>query len=402
MSISTSGTTPVVTSGFTKAPHDALVAAAKAVMFACAACAHDGSHPIDIICPCCHLTWSGHNGHHCVGCGKRNCFPPVGSIGTKCGVTDCSSPTCGTVYVPHLRARGGKGKLCLTCEACVDQLWEPWGGIPPVHLATKIHHINGIATSWSILDPNLCLARGAADFYVLLATTLQGKVPAKAPKMFEQHTAYMAEQLACYLEMACLGELRHTFSDSDCQAFVDNGTAASTGGKGSKRSEAVQPLLTYMLTLLARVRGPEHGHWPERFRWQDSTDFRMATWRVWSQVFETFGLPVYEIIATNFRDMSWPRLVGGEKWAVCTDTVGAFRRGETSPLVFVDQALSLEHNGNVAYDKFWVVQGLDYILSWAQHGAVGYMEHYASQPVKQLRQSWRKRNGKAQAQIRTA
>ena len=113
----------------------------------------------------------------------------------------------------------------------------------------------------------------------------------------------------------------------------------------------------------------------------------LESWACWKPLYADYGIGLHEAIRDGFYNLfpiGGNSLVGGPKWALCIDTARSYRAGELSPMMFVDTAFGLKHNGSNAYNKFWNIHDLDKVLNVARKGNLQYLEHPASSSVRKL------------------
>lgn len=328
----------------------------------CVACNYGLSHTFphdDIsassICRCGCL-WIRHTGHNCGECGLEKCYPIASVSGhwveipeklTRTVVEGCTCRYC-------VRENGLKGKVAKPPSK------------PPKGAIT-----NPIAAEYG-LDPNLILVESAADFYLGIEMGAMQPLGEEVNDLFTRGAGRLAEQLCLYLELASLGEFRYSWEEGR-RGWMD-------GYKVTAKTK------TKVEELVERLRSEGGGE-------------RMTAWSLWKeyQKPENFGKGLHQLLIDGFRGMTWSRKyseqtvsVGGPRWAACIEAAKFYRDGLPAA-VFIDMALSLRHNGNIAYNKFFDVSGLDHVINWALLGDTRSIQHYASEKMRKLWQVWRKR-----------
>lgn len=337
---------------------------------ACAICYWGGPHTlptnVNRCCSCGH-GWDSHAGHNCLNCGTTQCFP-VATV-------------TGHWVQPPEGVRTGTVEGC-GCKWCTEKpLKKGMTGLGrarrPEPKPTIAVRQNAVAANYG-LDKTLILAQAAADFYLLVEMGAMKPLGQETDELFRSTTYHLADQLCLYLELACLGEFRHHGRKRDWleDYKVSPKLQAELLGFGDHVTQSIR----------RRARNSVTG------------DDRMVAWSLWETLRKKYGKGIYELIGQSFRGFSWGRAsskedngcgYGGPKWAECIETAAAYRNGLPST-VFVDQALSLKHNGNIAYDKFWDVRGLTPVIEWALAGDTRSIQHYATAKVRELWQAWKK------------
>lgn len=199
------------------------------------------------------------------------------------------------------------------------------------------------------LNPSLPLVQYCCEFYLLLEVTL---VDEKWQSLLDKLTDMLAEQLARYLELACLGEARHFF-------FANKGWASEERGEQ----------FTQFLTELSVA--------------SNSTN-RKGVWLKWDAWYGRYGRQLHVWLCSIFSSICWSGGMGGPKWLTCIQTCLLYRRGRVGKVAFIDMAFGLEHNNNVAYDKLWKVGNLKYLLDCRRDGQIGELAPYASSTIRNI------------------
>lgn len=339
----------------------------------CAACfLGAGTHHLsreaeDNRCPCGH-TFAFHAGHNCNHCGLDQCYPVLTLTGhwvsppegVRVGIIDgCTCKWC-SQKPPRLGARTKTKRLRRPTRK-------------PVQGAT----MNLIATEYG-LDKELILVEAAADFYLLVEMGAMAPLEQEADEIFRTVTRRLAEQLCLYLELACLGEFRH-IGGSRRGSWLSEDRRTSALGKECEKFQ--NWVIKDWRTRYGNRAAPIDG--------------RMVAWAMWKDTRKKYGDRIYLLISESFRGVSWGRDsensdcgYGGPKWAECIETAAAYRIGGLPSAVFVDQAMSLRHNGNIAYNKFFDVSGIGEVIKWALEGDTENIQHYATARVRELWQLW--------------
>lgn len=340
-------------------------------------------------CPCGCL-WAAHYGHVCGNCDLQ-CYPTLTLTGYWVSLPEdvllgiAEGCTC-----TYCRYRGQKRGVGQTTTRLRSR--------PPSKPISGAN--NNLGAKDYGLDPKLILVEAAANFYLLVEMGAMEPLVGELDEKFRAITAQLADQLCLYLELACLGEFRYT-RDYVKVDYVASGGAvwlsdnpyrfpgSSLGGKKVKAEKRKQLAAKRLMrdlrdavSLIVGGRGSK-------------VDERMAAWSVWKTLYEKYGDKIYQLMIYGFREVTWGRSsgsssvsIGGPKWATCVEAAQAYRKGMPS-VVFVDQALSLKHNGNIAFNKFFDVSGLDYVISWAFKGATREIQHYATDDIRKAWQAWR-------------
>lgn len=343
-------------------------------------------------CPCGCL-WSAHFGHICNSCDTQ-CYPFLTLTGYWVSLPENvvfnTTEGCNCSYCTYRGQRRGPGQT------------RPRRYSRPPTKPTRGACTNLGAKDYG-LDPKLILVEAAANFYLLVEMGAMVPLAGELDEKFRAITARLADQLCLYLELACLGEFRYTRDYVSKEPAVgtavwlsDNPFHPHQGnGKGKEKEKKVKARKREQLAAK---------HLMEDLKDEVSTivggrgskvDERMAAWSVWKTLHEKYGDKIYQLMIYGFREITWGRSttetsvsIGGPKWATCVEAAQAYRKGMPS-VVFVDQALSLKHNGNIAFNKFFDVTGLDWVISWAFKGATVEIQHYATNDIRKAWQLWR-------------
>lgn len=187
------------------------------------------------------------------------------------------------------------------------------------------------------LDPTRPLAKDCADYYLLSYLRKPHYVPA-ADRNFTSLVQELVPEFACYLDLACGGELRHASS------WPYKLPPCPVLGRGNDRSLA----------------------------WRD--------WLAW----ET---PLYRVEYARqvFEEASWPsRNYGGEPWAEIAAVLESHLRKEISDELFLDRMWNLQHHGGVVMNKVYATEELTLVLE--AHGKDDHntLLSYASDSTKNL------------------
>ena len=207
------------------------------------------------------------------------------------------------------------------------------------------------------LAPNLDLAREAADFYLLMDA---GFALSEAEQRLQAHARALAPHLAGYIEAACLGEARHAINGVPNlrKQYVKRAVIRSPLGKA------------WLKDLMALRGGGRH------CLWANYPTFR-----------EKYGRNALLFLVLVFQTGKWPGGFGGKKWGNCAQTVLAYRRRQLSPVLFVDTALGLYHNGALVFNKLWRVDKLRVVLDL---NLAQKLEGVAQFATPQVRALWEK------------
>uniref|UniRef100_A0A6H1ZGA9 Uncharacterized protein n=1 Tax=viral metagenome TaxID=1070528 RepID=A0A6H1ZGA9_9ZZZZ len=248
------------------------------------------------------------------GCSPCECCPDCERPPGCCTCNDC--PDCGCDPC-----------TCNECENCGE---DPCVCGPSEKTASIL---------WG-LDQELNLTREAADFYVLVALTVDYPNDARPKYALVEKVGYLADQFARYIDMAIGGELRHAPSELDECDF-----------EGYKI--------------------PKTAH-------------RGAAWAKWKDIREEKGIQALKGAWNIFSAPGWGDSYGGESWARVANALIQYESGEWSPQMFVDQVFSIRHNGGPVFDKIWNLGYLEFILNDAQHARILNIVQRASDGVKNL------------------
>ena len=163
---------------------------------------------------------------------------------------------------------------------------------------------------WPELKLNLDLQGVAADFYLFYAV----KEGDRALKMaFNRYAQVVARQLAVYLDAAIGGELRH-----------------------------------------------------KNFAGMLDEDDRAIARRKWREGRTEQGIHLLKLGRNRFYNLKWPSGYGGPAWGKIADVLIAHLEGQMNPVLFVDQALALQHNMGCVFNKlydYWRQDELQTVLN---------------------------------------
>lgn len=236
------------------------------------------------------------------------------------------------------------------CKACRQGIHRKLYSPVPMSIGTSSDMGQaGIALG---LDPNLSLTRAAADFYYLWYLELTYPVDCKVlgvPDRLDVLTRHLAEQLSTYLGAACAGEFRHL---DGSQSHIYNES-------------------TRKLASILGYRNQKERH---------------LAWANWPLAVEKFGLvKALSIMEDGFKQyFSLHASVGGIRWSICARIAKEYALGKYSDRVFVDLALGLKHNGNIAYNKFWNTNEIVNVLNAARQDKIYVLDHYISSEVRKI------------------
>ena len=122
--------------------------------------------------------------------------------------------------------------------------------------------------------------------------------------------------------------------------------------------QLVVKLDTILIEYCALAIGGELRHHPCLAGQPGFGSGRSTSWSVWRHLHDNFGAETYRLAAITFRDFSMDGF-GGELWAQGADLMEARLSHKISPVVFVDRAFDLEHNGGCFLNKIDWMQDLD-------------------------------------------
>ncbi len=340
----------------------------------------------------CGCLWSAHYGHICNTCDTQ-CYPLLTLTGYWVSLPEnalfSTTDGCTCSYCAYRGQRRGPGQTRL--RRLSRPPTKPIGGA-----------ITNLGAKDYGLDPKLILVEAAANFYLLVEMGAMEPLAGELDEKFRDITARLADQLCLYLELACLGEFRYTrqyFIDTSGTWLSDNPhrfPGSSLGnGKGKEKEKKVKARKREQLATKHLMKDLRDAISTVVGGRGSKGDERMAAWSTWKSLYEKYGDKIYQLMIYGFREVTWgrsstesPTSIGGPKWATCVEAAQAYRKGMPS-VVFVDQALSLKHNGNIAFNKFFDVSGLDWVISWAFKGATGEIQHYATDDIRKAWQLWK-------------
>jgi len=202
------------------------------------------------------------------------------------------------------------------------------------------------------IDPNRCLPRTAADFYLLETMTALG-VPG-AGGMLGALEDELAPEFASYLNLAIGGELRYA------RDYIP-----------------AEEIPVELRPFTKALSGSDRGY----------------AWWCWFNVGKVLGPKALELAEVTFDTGTWNRNFGGEPWAGITRLLRRYLGLEIPARVFVDQVFNAEHNSGLVLNKVYDTGNLPPVL-WA-HGEDNYATLCASASVEVASMwrahQWRKR-----------
>lgn len=175
-----------------------------------------------------------------------------------------------------------------------------------------------------LLNPNTMLN----DFYLADAMAQAAKgtpLQARAQKLRNEIHVSNAEAFACYLTIACAGELRHATMATDHEARVSFQQLQKDFNLPVEGLRAVAQ--TNVIDVLKRCH-------PSR------------------------RLQFFELAVKTFMGFSGSSY-GGPPWAAIAQACLDFLTGKLTHTVFVDHVFDLKHNGGVLFDKHGMVTAAD-------------------------------------------
>jgi hypothetical protein len=230
----------------------------------------------------------------------------------------------------------------------------PTPGVP--HFATNEVTEEAARDVWG-LKP-LSLIQECADLYVL--TELSLDFP-EIKEVFEAKRDFLADQFCNYLDMAIGGEFRHTISHCHNWKYLQD----------HKNLTVIKYLENGSLTMGGG----------------DRPQAQMA----WKKVRADMGIEALEQVYIIFSQGAWPGGgYGGKAWAIVTQTLIAYLKGEYSKMTFVDTVWGMQHNCDFVLNKAWSVHGLGAVLQYKQDGCIVDLSQLASPKVAAL---WKEKKG---------
>ncbi|KKN35932.1 hypothetical protein LCGC14_0778640 [marine sediment metagenome] len=150
----------------------------------------------------------------------------------------------------------------------------------------------------------------------------------------EEFTRKLAQKILNYLVVSCAGEMRYCRSETV-------GNITDLGG------DAQALVLTVM-------KEPKYGS--RDFLW--CVGYNLAQEfgypRITQALFEIFDTFEWKSSSVGVDVLSWSsRSVGGVKWANIAKVANQFATGEFNDIIFVDGVMSIVHNSNWAFNKYY-------------------------------------------------
>jgi len=203
------------------------------------------------------------------------------------------------------------------------------------------------------LDCSMWLPKEAANFYLLYLLKLETGWDCG----FSELCAKLADEFSRYMFLAIGGELRHAG--------------------------------------LRHVKEPERNK--EVFVWFQEANFeiraRDSMWQAWQDASKTLGKESMLEFAIDLFNQNggedneetnlWEDGCGGHNWAVISQTLLSYLKGDYTKTIFVDTAFGLEHNNDIHLSKVWLTDGLRNILDANANGNYRALLLLASEEVKE-------------------
>ena len=195
----------------------------------------------------------------------------------------------------------------------------------------------------------LNIERVAGDFYTLLYLHLKGYEPAETK--FQEFVGIYAGYFARYADLAVGGELRH------CPRMIPEGFEFQPEGSEIK------------LGHITTGRGMS----------------RSGSWCQWKGRREHFGMEALDMAYAAFTSMGFNGF-GGHMWANITDNLRLYLSGQLTPVLFIDLAFGMEHNGGRFMNKLpeWGYHEMMSVLDANLRGDIDTVKQYASPEVRIL------------------
>jgi hypothetical protein len=217
------------------------------------------------------------------------------------------------------------------------------------------------------IDKNLVLPEVAANFYLLYDHSIDHP---EDRELLDDFTKYLADNFLQYMTYSTAGELRHARSDLTPNSYL----TLIINKVGRKHDVDVDWLLGFM-----------SGTGFTKHRIED----RDRAFRSWKDVINKYGKAFsLDLCYHAFSEEDlWGGgdNVGGESWASIAKTALMYEQGETTPIIFVDTAFGLHHNGDIHFDKAWhVTQDLRAILDLNQAGKLELLKKWARPEVLEV------------------
>jgi phosphohistidine swiveling domain-containing protein len=192
------------------------------------------------------------------------------------------------------------------------------------------------------------------DFYISDAMLLAvGGHPAEQEyQEYRDSVHFMgAERLACYLAIACAGELRHSFSHCKEYSSLPCNCIACTLKHGqSKIGYPGYAEAKYAREVLVSKYGLKQGG-------SGRESQQIATVDKLKKMDEQDVTTFFFLAELVFRKYKWSSGYGGENWANIAAAPVKFLTGEVSHSVFCDHVFDLQHNNGSVFGKHKMFKG---------------------------------------------
>ena len=221
------------------------------------------------------------------------------------------------------------------------------------------------ADAWS-LPRHLNVASKAALFYSLMAR--HNRKDNRATIELNYLLDHIGPMFARYLDMIVGGEARHTLK---MQAPYEFGSAPKDVEEEVDESGLIVynenkfPILDN-IDVTAALRAEREVAWVE---WQDIR-----------QKYGRIALDWAILAHLCVGNSSY----AGPLWANAAILIRKLELGQVSPLFFIDQAFSMQHNGGEIFNKLWDVNNLTRVLDIAFHSDVTKLSQYITDPQDRL------------------
>lgn len=226
---------------------------------------------------------------------------------------------------------------------------------------THVDTYQAAADAWS-LPRHLNIASKAALFYSLMAR--HNRKDGRATVELNYFLDYLGPIFTRYLDMIVGGEARHTLK---MQGPYEFGTAPADIEEEATNSGLIVynknkfPLIEN-IDITASLRKEREVAWTE--------------WRGIRQTYGRIALDWAILAHLCVSDSSY----AGPLWANAGILIRKLELGQVSPLFFVDQAFSMQHNNGEIFNKLWDVTNLARVLDIAFHSDVTKLGQYITDP----------------------
>lgn len=205
---------------------------------------------------------------------------------------------------------------------------------------------------WKLPDSQWPLSSYAALFYLMYYRALKGDK--NAQHELDYLLDYLTPILKNYLDMAAGGEARHMLHQKSVVIFGQRPDLAEIEEEALASKHLFYDAKAHTLHIMdnnkrlsSSLRGGRSRAWVRWYYLRQKAGVAALDWGI--------------LVHAGSKSSGF----GGNLWANSFALIRKLERGEISPMFFVDQAFSLEHNGGNIFNKMWNISSLNKVLDAA-------------------------------------